>query len=52
MMRFPNIIIEVARKLRNEMTLSEFLLWNELKDKKIGVKFLRQRPFYIYTENS
>lgn len=30
------------RKLRKEMTKAEVLLWLELKDKKLGVRFLRQ----------
>src|ERR1035437_9440133 len=36
---------EFARELRRNMTLSEVLLWNELKQKKIlGYDFDRQRP--------
>ncbi|MEX0812690.1 MAG: type I restriction endonuclease subunit R [Chitinophagales bacterium] len=36
---------ELARKLRKNMTLSEVLLWNELKQKKmLGIDFDRQRP--------
>jgi very-short-patch-repair endonuclease len=36
---------ELARELRRNMTLSEVLLWNELKQKKIlGYDFDRQRP--------
>ena len=34
----------LARKLRNNMTLSEVLLWNELKNKKLDVRFSRQIP--------
>jgi very-short-patch-repair endonuclease len=35
----------LAKDLRNNMTLSEVLLWNELKNKKIlGYDFDRQRP--------
>ena len=38
-----------ARKLRNNMTLSEKLLWNELKGNKIsGFDFDRQRPIDNY----
>jgi len=34
-----------ARKLRNNSTLSEILLWNEIKDRKmLGYRFLRQKP--------
>ncbi len=35
----------LARKLRNNSTLSEILLWNEIKDRKmLGYRFLRQKP--------
>ena len=38
-----------ARKLRKESTLSEVLLWENLKCKKIkGYRFLRQRPIDNY----
>jgi len=40
----PNLK-ELAKKLRKKSTLSEILLWNELKGKKIlGFDFDRQRP--------
>jgi very-short-patch-repair endonuclease len=36
---------ELARELRKKMTLSEVLLWNELKQKRMsGYDFDRQRP--------
>ena len=36
---------QLARELRKNMTLSEVLLWNELKNKQIlGYDFDRQRP--------
>jgi very-short-patch-repair endonuclease len=36
---------ELAKELRKKMTLSEVLLWNELKQKKMpGYDFDRQRP--------
>jgi very-short-patch-repair endonuclease len=36
---------DLARELRKTMTLSEVLLWNELKQKQIqGCDFYRQRP--------
>jgi len=34
--------MERARKLRREMTLSEVLLWRELRGKPLGLKFRRQ----------
>jgi type I site-specific restriction-modification system R (restriction) subunit/very-short-patch-repair endonuclease len=40
---------ELARKLRKNMTLSETLLWNHLKQKKmLGFDFDRQRPIDEY----
>jgi len=39
----------LAKKLRNNMTLAEVLLWNELKRKQIlGCDFDRQRPIDNY----
>ncbi|MFC6997534.1 endonuclease domain-containing protein [Rufibacter roseus] len=47
----PNRIIpyrpdlrEKARQLRKNSTLSEVLLWEEIKDRKLGVQFHRQVP--------
>jgi very-short-patch-repair endonuclease len=37
-----------ARRLRNSGNLSEVLLWRELRAKKLGVQFLRQRPIGDY----
>jgi very-short-patch-repair endonuclease len=40
---------ELARKLRNDSTLGEVLLWNELKDKQMyGYDFHRQKPLLNY----
>lgn len=39
----------LARKLRNEGTLAEVLLWSELKGRKVkGYKFTRQKPIDNY----
>lgn len=39
----------LASKLRKDMTLSEVLLWNELKQKKmLGYDFDRQKPLDNY----
>ena len=44
----PNLK-ELARELRKNMTLSEVLLWNELKNKSmLGYDFDRQRPIGNY----
>ena len=40
---------ELARKLRNDSTLGEVLLWNELKNKQMyGFDFHRQKPLLNY----
>ncbi|MDZ7604411.1 MAG: DUF559 domain-containing protein [Cyclobacteriaceae bacterium] len=43
----PNLK-EKARALRNDSTLSEVLLWNELKRDRLGVDFHRQKPIGEY----
>ncbi|MDB4303248.1 DUF559 domain-containing protein, partial [Desulfosarcina sp.] len=39
---------QYSRNLRNKSTLSEVLLWNELKSKKLGFTFNRQKPLLNY----
>jgi very-short-patch-repair endonuclease len=40
---------QIARTLRNNMTLSEILLWQEIKGKKLnGYDFHRQKPIDDY----
>jgi very-short-patch-repair endonuclease len=40
---------DLAKRLRKNMTLSEVLLWNELKNKKmLNMDFDRQRPILNY----
>ena len=40
---------QLARKLRNDSTLGEVLLWNELKNKQLyGYDFHRQKPLLNY----
>jgi len=42
-------LVKLARKLRNNSTFSEVLLWKELKNKQLrGFKFLRQKPIDKY----
>jgi len=39
----------LSRKLRNNSTLSEVLLWNQLKSRKMrGYQFMRQKPIGNY----
>ena len=37
-----------AQDLRKSGNLSEVLLWNQIKSKKLGAKFLRQKPIDKY----
>ncbi|MCK8601855.1 endonuclease domain-containing protein [Desulfoferrobacter suflitae] len=44
----PNLKI-LARELRKQSTLSEVLLWNQLKGRQVGgYQFLRQKPIDNY----
>jgi very-short-patch-repair endonuclease len=38
-------LVQIARLLRNNMTVTEILLWNQLKNKQLsGYDFHRQKP--------
>ncbi|MFK7779750.1 MAG: endonuclease domain-containing protein [Candidatus Gracilibacteria bacterium] len=50
--KIPDIIKEAARNLRKNQTISEKILWKELRYDKLGFRFLRQKPVYVYTENN
>ncbi len=39
---------KLARKLRNNMSPPEVILWNQLKGKKLGYDFHRQKPIDNY----
>lgn len=52
MRKMPDVIKGVVSKLRNGMTESEVVLWSCIKEGKLGVKFLRQKPVYVFTEDS
>ena len=45
-------IKQACRDLRKNMTESEKLLWEELKRSKLWKPFQRQRPVYVYKEDS
>ena len=42
------IIFERAKELRGKETKAEKLLWSQLSNKQLGVKFRRQHPIYQY----
>ena len=48
----PEIIKITSRNLRKNMTESEKLIWEQIKWKKLWYKFERQKPVYLYTEDS
>ncbi len=50
-MKIPDIIKEISRKLRSNMTESEIILWSFIKWWKIWARFLRQKPVYVFTED-
>jgi len=52
-MKTPDVIIEVSRKLRVNMTLAEKYLWEEIRNKKVFWKtFYKQKPIFVYKEYS
>ena len=51
-MKIPDIIKEVARDLRKNMTPAEKLLWESIRRDISGFRFLRQKPLYVFTEDS
>ena len=42
------IIVELAKKLRNNVTATEMILWGRLKEHFPDHKFRRQHPILIY----
>ncbi len=46
--KVPTGHFERSRKLRKEMTSAERTLWNQLRNKQLGVKFRRQHPIGPY----
>lgn len=48
----PDKIKITVRRLRKNMTKSEKSMWERIKNRKIWVKFQRQKALYLYTENS
>jgi len=43
-----NIIFENAKRLRNNLTEAESLLWQVISNKQLGVKFRRQHPISYF----
>jgi very-short-patch-repair endonuclease len=44
-------MLYTAKTLRQEMTMAEKILWEELRDKKLGYKFRRQQPLVLGVYN-
>lgn len=44
-------LVPLAQKLRNNSTISESFLWQELKENRLGVHFERQKPLGEYIVN-
>ncbi|MDC0506207.1 DUF559 domain-containing protein [Candidatus Gracilibacteria bacterium] len=50
--KIPEILKITARELRQKLTPAEKILWKELRAKKlVGMKFIRQYPTYVFTED-
>src|SRR5688500_4433605 len=47
-LKYQDYLKPYSRALRNNSTLGEILLWNELKQKKLGYQFYRQKPISNY----
>ena len=47
----PDCIKYSSRNLRANQTKSEIILWDNIKNKELWFKFLRQKPIYISNEN-
>jgi very-short-patch-repair endonuclease len=47
-LHYQHYLNSYAQNLRKSGNLSEVLLWNELKQDKLGYRFLRQRPIGEY----
>jgi len=51
--KIPDILKITARELRKNQTKAEKILWDQIRNRKIKwIKFLRQYPLYVFTENS
>jgi very-short-patch-repair endonuclease len=45
---YNSYLKDLSRQLRNDSTLGEILLWNQIKGKKTGYVFNRQKPLLNY----
>jgi very-short-patch-repair endonuclease len=48
MHKYKNYLVDMACENRRAYNLSEALLWNELKQRKLGVSFTKQKPIGKY----
>ncbi len=46
----PDVILEAARELRKNMTPAEKELWKHIRRNALWMKFLRQKPLFLYEE--
>lgn len=51
-MSIPKVITQASRDLRKNMTPAEVFLWSKVKDTSLWMKVLRQKPIYVFTEDS
>ncbi|MDA9129137.1 endonuclease domain-containing protein, partial [Candidatus Gracilibacteria bacterium] len=50
--KIPEVIKQAARDMRNNPTASEKKLWEHIRRDISGFRFLRQKPLYVFTEDS
>ena len=48
MLTYNHKLLSRARQLRNNSTLTEVVVWNQIKANKLGYRFLRQKPLGNY----
>ena len=51
-MYIPDNIKKIARELRKNLTKAEKMFWNKVRYDTLWERVLRQKIFYVYTENS
>ena len=52
MKRIPEAIKFAARKLRRNQTKAESLVWNILQNRRLWIKFQRQFPIYVFSQDA
>ncbi len=51
-MHIPSSMKIISRELRKNLTKAEKIFWENVRYDRLGVRVLRQKIFYVYTENN